>query len=307
MHNTPIASPALNVIIVVGLSGAGKSTALQVFEDLGYFPVDGLPISLLPHVCTMMLHDSMKHFKGIALGISIHSTRMEGAHSADITSALAQVRAQQMNPCLIFLESEETELLRRYTTTRRPHPLERARLTLPQALLREKRLLAPVRNMAKYIFDTTSFSIHDLRRVIQQQWGQAEGTNVRTLKVNLLSFGFKYGAPKEADMLFDVRFLPNPYFETQLRPLSGQNKAIVDYIFAHDKEQAFLQKITDFLLFSLPLVEGEGRYRITLAIGCTGGRHRSVATAEHVGKAIQQAGYTLSLEHRHMTLAETHP
>ncbi len=315
----------LELILITGLSGAGKSTALHVFEDLGYFPMDGLPLSLLPHMSDMLRHNSMHKFKGIALGVSVHHAFSPTSVNVNIHDASSQeraqesakenagegvgeildaLRAQHIHPCLVFFEADEAEILRRYTTTRRPHPLERAGFSLLQALEREKHKLAPLRHAASFIFDTTPFSIHDLRRVLQQQWGQAEGTALRTLKVNLISFGFKYATPKDADMLFDVRFLPNPYFDISLRHLSGQSKAIVDYIFAQTQEQSFLKKLTEFVLFTLPLMESEGRYRITIAVGCTGGRHRSVATAEHLSKAIQQAGYTTALEHRHMALAD---
>ncbi len=287
----------LKAFIIVGISGAGKSTALQVFEDLGYFTVDGLPITLVHDMVDLIKRDSMRHFNGVALGISLHNTNL----ADDLSKAMQDVWAKNVEPCIIFLESQENELMRRYATTRRPHPLERQGMGLELAIESEKRLLAPLRQMADMVIDTSTYSIHDLRRELQDRWGKL-GRTMRSLKVNIISFGFKYGIPKEADFVFDLRFLPNPYFDISLRPLSGQDVAIVDYVFGKKSEQKFLQKFTEFMLLTLEHIAHEGRYRISLALGCTGGRHRSVATAEQMCKVIKQAGYATSLEHRHLSL-----
>ncbi len=290
----------IKALIAAGLSGAGKSTALQVFEDLGYFTVEGLPTSLVYEMITMMRHDSMRHFKGIALGISLHTAQS----TEDLHTALRMLCLQDVNTQIIFLEADEGELLRRYATTRRPHPLEGDGIGLEKALQKEYTKLEDVRKMANLVLDTTKFSIHDLRRALQQHYGK-EGSgqdSLRPTKVNIISFGFKYGVPKEADMVFDVRFLPNPHFDVALRPLSGKDAAIDAYVYGTNLEQMFFSKFREFILFILGLMEAEGRFRLTLAIGCTGGRHRSVATTERLYKAIQQAGYVTSLEHRHMTL-----
>ncbi len=288
--------------VITGLSGAGKSTALQVFEDLGYFTIDGLPASLMCDMVLMMRHASMSHFRGIALGLSLH-----GSNLAENVSAVIQKLCEQgIHAHVVFLEASESELLRRYATTRRPHPRERSGMGLETALISEKEQLAPIRHMADMVLDTSTYSIHDLRRVLQQHYGQLGKSKdlffLRPLKVHILSFGFKYGVPKEADILFDVRFLPNPYFEDELRPLSGKDAAIDAYVFQNNLEQTFSDKLLAFMLFTLGLMEAEGRYRVTLAIGCTGGRHRSVATVERLYKALKQAGYAVSVEHRHMTL-----
>ncbi len=294
--------------IVTGLSGAGKSTALQVFEDLGYFTVDGLPVSLAHEMVSMMQHESMHRFRGIALGISLYNDSL----AEEVSTAIEKMCAQGVQPHFLFLEASEAELLRRYATTRRPHPLEQGAklgeqrgIGLEGALISERRNLVPIRDMADVVLDTSSYSIHDLRRVIQQHYGP-QGHNekkeyLRPLKVNIISFGFKYGVPKEADVLLDVRFLPNPHFDLELRPLSGKDLVIDQYIFKNNLEQVFLEKFLSFMLFTLGLMEAEGRYRVTLAIGCTGGRHRSVATVERLYKALKQAGYAVSLEHRHMS------
>ena len=295
-HTVPPA-PALNACIVTGLSGAGKSTALQVFEDLGYFTVDGLPGSLAPDMVAMMQRASMAHFKGIALGMDV---RHNGAVD-DISSAMQVLRGRGSHPLILFLEADSATLTRRYATTRRPHPLEREGMGLAAALAAENQRLAPLRAMADIVLDTSRFSIHQLRQAIQQRWSSVQG-RLRTLRVHVLSFGFKYGVPKEADMVFDLRFLPNPYFVEELRPLCGKDAAVADYVFAQGQGKEYLERLTDFLCYTLPLMEEEGRFRLTVAVGCTGGRHRSVAAVEYLCKAIAQADYPVSLEHRHLEL-----
>lgn len=290
-------SASCSACIVTGLSGAGKSTALQVFEDLGYFVVDGLPGSLAPDMAAIMARDSMSHFKGIALGMDLRHTGV----IEDIAPAMQTLKERGLHPVILFLEADSATLMRRYATTRRPHPLEREGMGLASALAAESQRLAPLRAMADIVLDTTAFSIHQLRQAIQQRWSSAQG-RMRTLRVHMLSFGFKYGMPKEADMVFDLRFLPNPYFVEALRPLSGKDAAVADYVFATAPGREFLDKLADFLSYTLPLIEAEGRFRLTVAMGCTGGRHRSVAAAEYLYRVIAQADYPVSVEHRHLEL-----
>lgn len=285
-----------SVCIVTGLSGAGKSTALGVFEDLGYFTVDGLPAALAPDMVALMTRPSMSRYKGMALGMDIR----QSAFLEDINMALSQMTGDGYRPMLLFLEATPHELMRRYATTRRPHPLEREGLGLEEALAAERERLAPLRESADLVVDTSRFSIHDLRRAIQKRWRAKE--KLRAIRVNVLSFGYKYGVPREADMVFDMRFLPNPYFEAALRPLSGKDKAVADYVLQSSGAQEFFQKLRDLLFFMLPLMESEGRYRVNIAIGCTGGRHRSVAVAEELTQALRQADYTATVEHRHLEL-----
>ncbi|WP_300803035.1 RNase adapter RapZ [uncultured Desulfovibrio sp.] len=285
-----------SVCIVTGLSGAGKSTALGVFEDLGYFTVDGLPAALAPDMVALMTRPSMSRYKGMALGMDIR----QSAFLEDINMALSQMTGDGYRPMLLFLEATPHELMRRYATTRRPHPLEREGLGLEEALAAERERLAPLRESADLVVDTSRFSIHDLRRAIQKRWRAKE--KLRAIRVNVLSFGYKYGVPREADMVFDMRFLPNPYFEAALRPLSGKDKAVADYVLQSSGAQEFFQKLRDLLFFMLPLMESEGRYRVSIAIGCTGGRHRSVAVAEELTQALRQADYTATVEHRHLEL-----
>ena len=291
-HDRPV-----QVCIVTGLSGAGKSTAVQVFEDLRYFAVDGLPASLAPEMAAMMERPSMSHFMGIALGMDMRQSNFPD----EINDALSVMAAKSIRPLLLFLEADAQELMRRYATTRRPHPLEREGMGLEAALAAERNRLRPLREMADLVIDTSRFSIHDLRRSIQKRWS-GNKDKLRAIRVNVISFGFKYGVPREADTVFDLRFLPNPYFVEELRPLCGKDKAVADYVFASSSAVEFRKKLLDLLFFMLPLMEAEGRYRITIAVGCTGGRHRSVAMAEELSQALRQADYPTSLEHRHLEL-----
>ena len=288
---------AVQVCIVTGLSGAGKSTALQVFEDLRYLAVDGLPASLAPEMVGMMERPSMSHFQGIALGMDMRQNNFLD----EINDALSAMAAKGIRPLLLFMEADAQELMRRYATTRRPHPLEREGMGLEAALAAERNRLRILREMADLVIDTSRFSIHDLRRSIQKRWS-GNKDKLRAIRVNVISFGFKYGVPREADMVFDLRFLPNPYFVEGLRPLCGKDKVVSDYVFASASAVEFRRKLLDLLFFMLPLMEAEGRYRVTIAVGCTGGRHRSVAMAEELSQALRQADYPASLEHRHLEL-----
>lgn len=291
------AATPVQVCIVTGLSGAGKSTALQVFEDLRYFTVDGLPAGLAAEMADMMRRESMERFRGMALGMDMRQQDF----LEELNVALARLAEHGVRPMLLFLEAGPQELMRRYATTRRPHPLEREGMGLEDALREERARLAPVREMADLVIDTSRFSIHDLRRAIQKRWSRTPG-RLRAIRVNVISFGFKYGVPREADFVFDLRFLPNPYFVEKLRPLSGKDKAVRDYVFATEAAQEFEKKLFDLVRFMLPQMEAEGRYRVAIAVGCTGGRHRSVATAEALFQMLRQADYPASLEHRHLEL-----
>ena len=287
----------LPVVVVVGISGAGMSTALQVFEDLHFVTADGLPPSVLPEMARLLGDQARGHSHGVALGVRLPRPELRD----ELLLALRQISAAGGRPLLLFLTADPAVILRRYATTRRPHPLEREGLGLEQAMAEEVASLTPVREAADLVIDTTAFSIHDLRRMIQRKWRTA-GEHLRSLKINIISFGYKYGVPREADLVFDLRFLPNPYFVEELRPLSGQDKAVVDYIFAEAPAQEFRQSFLSFLSFLLPYYESEGRYRLSLAVGCTGGRHRSVALVEFLAGALRKQDYLVSVEHRHMEL-----
>ncbi|NCC23962.1 MAG: RNase adapter RapZ [Deltaproteobacteria bacterium] len=285
------------VIIVTGLSGAGKSTALHVLEDLGFYCVDGLPARLAPVMVDLFAGKASVSYRGLALGMDLRQEDF-GNEWKEARSFLGK---EGWALQILFLEADAQILFRRYATTRRPHPLEGADIGLEAALAQERESLAPIRAEADLVLDTTSFSIHDLRRVIQERWSFLEDKTCG-FRIHMVSFGFKYGVPIESDLVFDLRFLANPYFDVGLRPLSGQDQAVFDFVFNDEPAREFLDRFEDFLLFLLPRYATEGRYRLTMALGCTGGRHRSVATAEVVAKTLRQRGYAVTVEHRHLAL-----
>ncbi len=288
--------PDAQVCIVTGLSGAGKSTALRVFEDLRFLTVDGLPASLAPELAAIIKRPGMSQFCGIALGMDMRQNNF----LAEIHSTLAKLAEMGLKPKLLFLEADNKTLMRRYASSRRPHPLERDGIGLEAAIVAEQKQLGALKEIADLVVDTSRMSIHDLRRCIQNRW-RSSGA-MRSLRVHLLSFGFKYGTPPESDFVFDLRFLQNPYFIEELRPLNGQDKAVREYVFSYSSASDYKLKILDLLHFALPLMETEGRYRVTIALGCTGGKHRSVAMAEALAKILSAEGFSTTLEHRHLEL-----
>ena len=290
------ADDGIPVCIVSGLSGAGKSTVLRVFEDMGFFTVDGLPAGLVSDMVRLLSQGAYSTFTGIALGMDVRQGDL-----LDIEQAFMRLSVNNIRPRLLFATADAAVLMNRYAATRRPHPLEREGMGLEAALEAERQRLRPLLDMADILLDTSSFSIHDLRRVVQEHWGETQGQR-RALKVNLISFGFKYGVPKEADLVFDLRFLPNPYFVEALRPLSGKDVPVRDYVFAQPWVREFRAAFFAFLQSVLPLYDADGRYRLSVAIGCTGGRHRSVSMTEELYGALQHSGYSISLEHRHLEL-----
>lgn len=287
----------LPLIIVTGLSGSGKTTALKVFEDLGFFAVDGLPLPMCIKLIQIFEDEGPRKYRGIALGVD---TRQK-EYLSEWEEIKKQLIEKGIKPTIIFLEADDEVLIKRYASTRRPHPLESQQLALKQAIDLEKNLLNTLKNEALLVIDTTTYSIHDLRRTIQANF---EFLNDRTggIRIQIISFGYKYGIPREADIVIDLRFLPNPYFDENLRPLSGKEKVIQDYILKSQKGQIFTNKLLDFLDFILPLYSEEGRYRLTIAFGCTGGYHRSVAVSEMVYRKLKEKNYNVQLEHRHLSL-----
>ncbi len=286
------------VIFVAGLSGAGKSTVLNVFEDMRFFTMDGLPATLIRDVAKVLNKNSLPHCQGLVIGVNLLQT-----DSVPICNeALVALRQKKIAPSILFVEAKAAVLMRRYAETRRPHPLEREGLGLEQALEEERVRLVQLRERADLVLDTSDYSIHDLRRVIQKKW-QALRASAYAMKVHLISFGFKYGTPAEADMVFDLRFLPNPYFVPELKALSGMDEPVAMYVLEQEPGTGFVARLRDFLLYLLPLYEAEGRYRITIAVGCTGGRHRSVAVTQALGEAMKKHEFAVSTEHRHLELS----
>ncbi len=286
-----------NVVIVSGMSGSGKSTALRVFEDMGFFCVAGLPARMAPALIELFFSSPSKDYPGLAMGMDLRQPDFAGQWR----EVLLDMEKLAVRPTILFTDSSDQILLRRYATTRRPHPLATGNLGLEAALDREREILEPIRNQADLVIDTSHYSVHDLRRVIQDKW-ESIASQSQGMHVHLISFGFKYGAPAEADTVMDLRFLPNPYFVEELRPLSGQDEAIARFVLDGEPGREYLKRLLEFLDFTVPLYAREGRYRLTMAFGCTGGRHRSVAVTEAVLAHLRACGYTVSVEHRHFSL-----
>ncbi|MBU1000899.1 MAG: RNase adapter RapZ [Proteobacteria bacterium] len=284
------------VIILTGLSGAGKSTALKVFEVLGFLTMDGLPPLVMPEMVRLFRkQDDFRH-RGLTMGLDASGDDFDKQWPL----ALGQLEALGAKPRLVFVECSAPALMRRYAATRRPHPLE-GNLGLEGAMEEERRRLFPVRERSELVVDTTDYSIHDLRRCLQEKWNFLKDKQWG-LRIYILSFGFKHRIPTDADLVFDLRFLPNPYFDETLRPLSGRDKVIADFVLGSGLGCDFLRHQLEYLNFILPCYAQEGRYRLTLAFGCTGGRHRSVATAEAVFDSLRKSDYAVFLEHRHLDL-----
>lgn len=285
------------VIFVTGLSGAGKSTVLNVFEDMHFFTMDGLPATVISNLAGALNQAAIGEFRGLVMGVNLLNP---GAVAA-FTQALSELEEAGIFPGILFVEAQESVIVRRYATTRRPHPLESEGLGLEQSLEVERTRLGPVREKADLVIDTSNYSIHDLRRTIQKKWATLH-ERTHSLKVHLISFGFKYGTPSEADMVFDLRFLPNPFFIPELKPMSGLDEPVADFLLQSEPGMSFVEKLKDFLVYLLPLFESEGRYRTTIAIGCTGGRHRSVAVTQAIAEALKEHDFPITTEHRHLEL-----
>jgi RNase adapter protein RapZ len=279
-------------IVLTGLSGAGKSQAMRALEDLGYFCVDNLPITLLPIFAELTLRPDTEIEKA-AVVIDVR----EGALLEQFPRVFESLRALPgLRPTLIFLEASEATLVRRFSETRRPHPLARHRSAL-EGLRDERAQLEPIRRMADEIVDTSAMNVHELREAFMARslGPQRHGA----MSVTLLSFGFKYGLPLDADLVLDVRFLPNPHFVAKLREKTGRDRPVVRFLEQFDDTRVFLERTSDLLEFLVPRYAREGKSYLTVAIGCTGGRHRSVAIAEALAKDLRRIkGVRLRIKHR---------
>jgi RNase adapter protein RapZ len=287
------AAEAPRFIVITGLSGAGKSHAIRALEDLGYFCVDNLPLALIPTFADLTLRRSGE-IRRAAVVVDIRGGRQLSGFP-DMYRKLE--RRRNLRPALIFLEAEDRVLLRRFSETRRPHPLAPHR-SAAEGLREERRQLKSIRELADRIVDTSLLSVHELRRAIL---GLAGGAALAgPLAVTFLSFGFKHGPPMDADLVFDVRFLPNPHFVPELRPFLGSNPRVARYVLRSPAARRFMRLTTALLRFLLPEYIAEGKSYLTIAIGCTGGRHRSVAIAEALARALKDVpGVSLRVRQRH--------
>ncbi|HHR1692301.1 TPA: RNase adapter RapZ [Listeria monocytogenes] len=285
-----MASKQLKLVIITGMSGAGKTVAMQSLEDLGYFCVDNLPPSLLPKFWELM-KESDKMDK-IALVMDLRGREF----FYSIEPALDELyNTNFITTKILFLEAYDKVLVSRYKETRRHHPLEPNGSVL-DGINAERELLSDLKGRSQLVINTSNMAPRELRERINNEF-QTEDKDI--FNVQLMSFGFKYGIPIDADLVFDVRFLPNPHYIDKMRPLTGLDEDVYEYVMKWPETQTFLDKLVDLLMFTLPFYKREGKTQLVIAIGCTGGQHRSVALTEFVGKAIQQK-YETTISHRDM-------
>lgn len=287
-----------SLVVVSGLGGAGKSAALHSLEDLGYYCVDNLPPALIETFADLCNHAGHV-VERVALVVD---ARAHGGLE-DFAPVYEGLRKRGTSVELLFLDADDEVLLRRFSETRRPQTFA-VNGDVLEGIRRERRLLDPVREIADRIVDTSSFSPHDLREFIFRLYGATSG---ELASVRVVSFGFRSGLPKNADMVFDVRFLPNPNYVPELKPLTGMDNAVSQYVESRPETQEFLAHVGDLLQFLVPRLGGEGRAYLTLAVGCTGGRHRSVAVAALVADDLRKMGYDVSLSHRDLPPASESP
>jgi RNase adapter protein RapZ len=279
-----------DLVVVTGMSGSGKGTVLKTFEDLGFFCIDNLPVPLIPKFVEG-INVSGGNVKHAALVIDIRA----GEQLRDLVRLIGELRQSAFHLFVLYLEARDEVLLRRFSETRRPHPLSGGRL-LREAIRMERRRLRKLRELADHTIDTSDSTVHQVKAQVKEHFRQhprASGINV-----NLLSFGYKNGIPLEADLLFDARFLPNPYFVPQIKALSGRDKKVVRYLRSFPETKEFVKRVGDLLQYLLPNYLREGKSYLTVAVGCTGGRHRSVFVVEELAKLLKNRNRAIHIRHR---------
>jgi UPF0042 nucleotide-binding protein len=289
----PVADPrqqGKELVILTGISGSGKASALKAFEDLGFHAVDNLPLELLPDFAELVGKSS--EIESAAIVVDIR----EGQTLDRFPDILKSVRTM-LPTSVVFLDAKDEVLVRRYSETRRPHPLSRTE-TVSRSIVEERQLLDSIRNLADTLIDTSNFNVHELRANIQARFSHDD--KVKHLLVSCLSFGFKNGVPLDADLVFDVRFLPNPHFVPEFRNKTGKDAPVAEFVRSFPQTTEFLQRVTDLMLYLLPHYIEEGKSYLTVAFGCTGGQHRSVMMAEEMAQRLKEAGYHVKALHRDM-------
>jgi UPF0042 nucleotide-binding protein len=276
------------LVIITGMSGSGKASVLKAFEDLGYYCVDNLPVGLIPRFAELVGQSA--EIERTALVVDVR----EGRQLEELPAIVKSVK-RILTTRMVFLEASDTVLLRRYSETRRPHPLG-ANSPVKASVAAERRRLRQIRSMADLVIDTSKFNVHELRSHIIELFQKKE--KGRNILVSCVSFGFKHGVPDDADLIFDVRFLPNPHFIPEFRPLTGRNPKVAKYIRSFPQTLEFIQRISELLIYLLPHYIHEGKSYLTIAFGCTGGQHRSVMIAEDVAARLKKAGYRVKVGHR---------
>lgn len=284
----------MRIVIVTGMSGAGKSTVLKMFEDIGYYCVDNMPIALVEKFVELAVAGN-SDLKNIALGVDIRS----GQAFAGFDAVLEHMSNAGVKYEILFLDCADAVLVKRYKETRRSHPLAVGD-RIDKGIAFEREALAFLKKKSDYIIDTSSLLTRDLRQEIERIFVQNEKYN--NLFVTILSFGFKYGIPADADLVFDVRFLPNPYYVEELKPLTGNDKPIQDYVMGCPQAVEFMDKLEDMINFLIPNYILEGKNSLVIAIGCTGGKHRSVTLANELYRRLSDKDYGIKIEHRDIML-----
>ena len=283
--NTP------DIVIITGLSGSGMSSAINAFQDLGYFCVDNLPVTMLPTFGRLVSEDEEKGIRRAALVIDIR----EGGFLADFEKQLDELRGLGLKVFVLFFEASDDVLQYRFSETRRPHPAEKGQGLLA-AISDERLAMSRIRAHADQIIDTSDHTVHTLRRFLLERFSlDRQGAPMR---VQVMSFGHKYGNPGDLELLFDVRHLPNPHFVPELKRLSGHDRRVVNYLRSQDEVKETLKRFADLLSYLLPLYKREGKSYVTVGIGCTGGRHRSVMIANELARALRKAGFDAHASHR---------
>jgi UPF0042 nucleotide-binding protein len=280
----------LRVVIITGLSGSGKSTALRALEDIGFFCVDNLPVILLPKFL-LLTAASSPEIKQVALVMDLR----ERSFLDKYRRIFAGLKKKGYKIEILFLESGDESLLHRFSETRRIHPLSERGMIM-EGILLEREKLSSLKKMADSIIDTTSVNVHQLKDIVQRHFSPSSRN--KKMVINVTSFGYRYGLPVEADLVFDVRFLPNPYFIENLKNYDGNNTDVKKYVLQNKESSKFLEKISDLMNLLIPLYEKEGKVRLNIAIGCTGGRHRSVVMANKISSFFSSMKYIVNLNHR---------
>jgi len=283
------------LIVITGLSGSGKTTAARVLEDEGFYVVDNLPPVLLPRFLELTVWGE-DDAPRVAVVMDVRSRKFVAAEWPKI---LERTRADGYEVEIWFFDAADEDLIRRFSETRRRHPLVQQE-GVPAAVQRERELLAEIRSVATAVFDSSGLSIHQLRQTIARYLNEGEDTG-QALSVNLQSFGYRYGLPLESDLVMDVRFLPNPHYQEALRPLTGLDPSVRNFVLSQQNCREFLSHFRGMLRFLLPLYQQEGKRYLTIAIGCTGGQHRSVAIVEDLRALFTQPGFSLDVRHRDLT------
>ena len=289
-----------DIVIITGLSGSGMSSATNAFEDLGYFCVDNLPITMLPTFARLVTANADE--KGIERAALVIDIR-EGTFLADFGKQLDALRAAGLTVYVLFLEASDDVLQHRFSETRRPHPADTGQ-TLVQSITAERSAMAPLRSLADQIIDTSDHTVHTLRSNLLERFSPDRKGG--PMRVQVLSFGHKYGNPGALELLFDVRHLPNPHFIPELKPLSGHDKRVVDYLKAQPEVEETLSRFYDLLDYLLPQYKREGKSYVTVGIGCTGGRHRSVMIANALSRKLRRAGFDAHAVHRDVRKSNRH-